>query len=541
MSFRENTGCIIPTLVVLFFPCLFYRATLMVYVCVVFVVLCIYIWEYRQLCNDKESCLKDERYKYHILQEKLNQTEGKLLQLDTLLKSKIPYSLVGKMYSDIHSVIFDEDINLMIRRHNSESTIQLNRRRKDEYTQLCADYKTLQYKYESLINTYFDEVRAQLRTEELFLKFLQSTSTQQYIELLNDKIKQYNKERNKAIYKYHEIHRLLETSRPFKDTAELITKLDSALFDAASSYLRYKPHPANSTADRIEYEFKREYVKYRSLYENMKARYDYLFNLYPELEDYLDNDDEESLLQLDAFESFEDLQNQTDRAVDYVSKEEWNSMSKVQRYQMALDRYNNYPKSNLTIGLEYEMAVDYWLRIYRKFKTYPFGSLNGIHDLGRDIIAQKTIDNKLYTYIIQCKLRGKKKDSNEYKSIHENVVCQIYGTALVYQASHSSEIVIPTICTNVELSDTASEFAKYLHVFVIYTPKDWKSRVEYNYPQIKCNINQSTREKIYHLPFDQQYWRTLIDENLGECFVRTVQAAEDLGFRRAMRHNPYGI
>jgi hypothetical protein len=56
-----------------------------------------------------------------------------------------------------------------------------------------------------------------------------------------------------------------------------------------------------------------------------------------------------------------------------------------------------------------------------------------------------------------------------------------------------------------------------------------------SYPMIKCNINPATRERIYHLPFDQQYDRTQICRP-GECYVATAEEAERLGFRRAWRH-----
>lgn len=56
------------------------------------------------------------------------------------------------------------------------------------------------------------------------------------------------------------------------------------------------------------------------------------------------------------------------------------------------------------------------------------------------------------------------------------------------------------------------------------------------YPCVKCNINKTSGEKIYHLPFDQQYDRIKIDINKGECYVFTVKEAENLGFRRAMKH-----
>jgi hypothetical protein len=52
---------------------------------------------------------------------------------------------------------------------------------------------------------------------------------------------------------------------------------------------------------------------------------------------------------------------------------------------------------------------------------------------------------------------------------------------------------------------------------------------------IKCNVNPSKKEKIYHLPFDQQYDRTQVSRR-GECYVATVREAEQRGFRRAWRH-----
>ncbi|MBQ1965200.1 MAG: hypothetical protein II348_00800, partial [Clostridia bacterium] len=76
------------------------------------------------------------------------------------------------------------------------------------------------------------------------------------------------------------------------------------------------------------------------------------------------------------------------------------------------------------------------------------------------------------------------------------------------------------------LSDKAKEFAKILGIFY---------KENYNidvFPRIKCNIG--TEGKIYHLPFDQQYDMTVIDEK-GEFMALTVKEAEEAGFRRAYR------
>jgi len=53
------------------------------------------------------------------------------------------------------------------------------------------------------------------------------------------------------------------------------------------------------------------------------------------------------------------------------------------------------------------------------------------------------------------------------------------------------------------------------------------------YPIIKCNISNDG-EKIYHLPFDQQYDKTIISKP-GEFYAETVKESMDKGFRRAWR------
>lgn len=54
------------------------------------------------------------------------------------------------------------------------------------------------------------------------------------------------------------------------------------------------------------------------------------------------------------------------------------------------------------------------------------------------------------------------------------------------------------------------------------------------YPCIKCNIS-TDGEKIYHLPFDQQYDKTKININKGEFYCEKIEEAEKRGFRRAYK------
>ena len=81
-----------------------------------------------------------------------------------------------------------------------------------------------------------------------------------------------------------------------------------------------------------------------------------------------------------------------------------------------------------------------------------------------------------------------------------------------------------------KLSEVGKDFAFALGIEVQENHKLQKG----SFPTIKCNISKDG-EKIYHLPFDQQYRKTLIDKP-GEFMAFTVKEAEDKGFRRAFRN-----
>lgn len=86
----------------------------------------------------------------------------------------------------------------------------------------------------------------------------------------------------------------------------------------------------------------------------------------------------------------------------------------------------------------------------------------------------------------------------------------------------------PVFATTTALSPDAMEVAKELQVQMRNQPLQ-------RYPMIKCNINPSTQERIYHLPFDQQYDNVVIGNVEGEFYADTVAEAEAAGYRRAFR------
>jgi len=152
--------------------------------------------------------------------------------------------------------------------------------------------------------------------------------------------------------------------------------------------------------------------------------------------------------------------------------------------------------------------------------TY-FGALEGLEDMGRDLLCIKGSA----VHVVQAKYWAK------HKTIHEKHIFQLYGTTILLPLTKpnlNAMRITPVFATTTSLSETAAWAANVLEVQV--KSKD----MDPSYPLIKCNV--SGQSKIYHLPFDQQYDRVRIDLTKGERYANTVVEAENLGFRRAMRH-----
>lgn len=327
--------------------------------------------------------------------------------------------------------------------------------------------------------------------------------------------KEFNEKLSALKKKELDCKKIISSTHPFSESASMITDTTLSIFDDISNHLRHKSHPAIKSADIIK-GLKKEYSEYIYLYKEMLYKQEFLISLFPELEYYLS--DEESLINLSQYASYNELQNEYDHARDWLSPEEWQSLNEIERNQLALDNWKKSTKSKWMVGMLYEMQISHILR-NSGFEVIEFGIEQGLKDLGRDIIAQKNST----VYIIQCK------NWSTQKEIHENVICQLFGTALEYEITHPSlfiEKVVPVIVTTTKLSKTANEFAKRLGVLVRTIDSN------NDFPLIKCNINNGN--KIYHLPFDQQYWTTKIDKE-GEYYAKDVKSAVSRGFRRAYR------
>ena len=301
-----------------------------------------------------------------------------------------------------------------------------------------------------------------------------------------------------------------------------------------ASYLEHKSHPAKKAAEHIrEIASKRKAAE--KLYRILKYQLEYYENLFPWLVDFKGEDIDDLIRQtLDKKEKGQNyFEEPGDPAKKWLTAAEYKKLPKVEKYQLALDRYWKKKKSKWEIGRDYERYVGY---LYEKSgcSVYYQGIIKGLEDLGRDLIAKKG-DN---IEIIQCKYWSQE------KTIHEKHIFQLFGTTIEYWLSMKnrksfqpslfpeliqSEKIKATFITSTRLSEKAKEFAKALKVQVI------ENFPLQHYPSIKCNVSRRTGEKIYHLPFDQQYDRTTIEEERNECYVETVKEAEELGFRRAFR------
>jgi hypothetical protein len=174
------------------------------------------------------------------------------------------------------------------------------------------------------------------------------------------------------------------------------------------------------------------------------------------------------------------------------------------------------------LGRDYERYVGY-LREQAGWAVTYHGIVKGFEDLGRDVIAEK--DGAIE--VIQCKRWA------QHKAIYEKHIFQLFGTMTAARIENPGKQVSGTFTTTTKLSDRAREFARVLDIQVE------ESFPLADYPRIKCNIARRTDERIYHLPFDQQYDSTVVEPVRGECYVATAHEAEELGFRRAWRwHGP---
>lgn len=305
-----------------------------------------------------------------------------------------------------------------------------------------------------------------------------------------------------------------------------------------AEHLESKRHPAKKAAEVV-----RETAKKRREAERrfrvVRDRLRYYESLFPWLTDFVTEDVDGLLASLEIprgrTEGEAEGPEQSDPVRRWLSPEEYAALPTVEKNQLALDRWASSTKSNWEIGRDYERYVGY-LNERQGYQVTYSGALQGLEDRGRDLIARGSGDVR----IIQCKYWARE------KTIHEKHIFQLYGTCIEFLVKERNAGgtgvpgavplgslprygIEPWFVTSTTLSDVARQVAEILGVTVV------ESEPLKPYPIIKCNVSRRGRERIYHLPFDQQYDKVVIESERGECYVASVGEAEALGFRRAYR------
>lgn len=446
-------------------------------------------------------------------------------------------SIFAKLYADQKKAIIDlnrakiERCSIKAIEHINALEYALNKSNLER-----KEYEYTIAKYEQLFPWIkeFKDMELSLATEGFYEKNNLPTNvwenyekTKKELIILKNEIAE-TKEKNKKEINDIKIRKTVLDAR-IKDLPMLsryFSEIEQTKDELREKYLLYKSRPAINASvivGNIKHEKK-------ILIEKLKtAEYKCLYyeNLIPWLADMedepLDIKTKEAYISKDASE--------TDDAAKYwLSPEEYSALSDIEKYQMALDRYCNRNKTNAEIGRDYERYIGYRYEC-NGYKVEYRGIIDGFEDRGRDLICTKGES----VLVVQCKCWSAKKE------IHENHINQLFGTTVRFylEKHHNGTFggflkdlltgkITPVFITSTVLSNTAKSFAKSLNIKVAENLKLGK------YPMIKCNINRSTKEKIYHLPFDQQYDNVKIGDT-GEFFAMTVKEAEDAGFRRAKR------
>lgn len=307
---------------------------------------------------------------------------------------------------------------------------------------------------------------------------------------------------------------LRETTQSYPMLASHLADISAQYEYDLAHYLETKKHPAVKSAEEIRRisKEKRELAVRSKMLQYQLQFYEQMF---PWLEDFKEVPVSEAIrFAGDTSES------DYDAVKSWLSPAEYNRLPNAEKFQLAFNRWKNRKKSNWDIGIDFERYIGFQLEL-QGYKVKYLGATMGLDDMGRDLIATK--DG--LSLVIQCKRWAKE------KTIHEKHICQLYGSVAVLATQNPDKKYKGVFITTTTLSQVAKQFAKY-------------SGIEYvencemaEYPMIKCNISKSG-EKIYHLPFDQQYDKAEIFGKSGAFYAWTTEEAERSGFRRAYRWHP---
>ena len=382
------------------------------------------------------------------------------------------------------------------------------------FNTLRKESKTKKKKQENLTSELAKKVSKEQENLEEQYRQLEAHRLEIIQELQREK-KQIEKKEKKATDLAESTYKLMnETSQSYPWLADKFSDFLFTFDQEKVSYLRNKSRPALKSAEIVHQisREKRELQKQCKMYEYQIGFYETLF---PWLEEFKQCDPKTAASYV--LENEENPSSEYDTMRNWISPEEYQTLSTAEKYQRALDRYKARKKTDWEAGIEYERYIGYLCEQKGYHVSYQ-GAVKGMEDMGIDVIAVKDEES----YIIQCKRWAKE------KTLHEKHIFQLYGTTVVYKLEHPNQSVTSVFVTTTKLSELAKKCATFLDIQI---KEEFPMK---EYPLIKCNISKDG-EKIYHLPFDQQYDKIIISADRGESYAFTVKEAEEKGFRRAFR------
>lgn len=294
--------------------------------------------------------------------------------------------------------------------------------------------------------------------------------------------------------------------------ASMITEAEINSDKGLENFLKYKKKPAITAAENVKNiaSEKREWMqKAKDLEYQIKQLEEY----FPFLEEYKHAIQEELVTSIHPDPN-------VDPVIKFLSVEEWNKLSMLEREQMALERYLLGASTNSwEAGLKYERYLGY---LYEEegWNVEYVGAIKGLDDYGRDLICSKSN----VVRVIQAKRWS------DRTVIHMKHVVQLFGTSLLLKHERKyEETPISILVSTTAFADDAIFAAKALGVKLEVKPFD---KI---YPAIKFHKSR-TGEPLYHLPYDQQYDRIKMNISKGDKFLTSVEHAKKLGARRAQQY-----
>lgn len=192
------------------------------------------------------------------------------------------------------------------------------------------------------------------------------------------------------------------------------------------------------------------------------------------------------------------------------------------RDEFNLKRWWHQIATGQHIGQMFEHSIG-WQLVLDGWEVDLYGARMGRDDLGRDIIASKP-GRRL---IAQCKYTS--------GPIAAATVYYLFGTAIDWKREHNFTGWLDiAFFSHSEFMPEARVAAKRLNISL------HECYPFHPFPAVKCHLNRDGR-RLYHLPWQQNYRRTLINPKNGDCLTWWVREAVELGYSGTGENPPVWV